>query len=116
MKPELQKNRWAAYWGAACRTYHLRTGRTVAEFFVGGASSDSRPQIPFRGNCRGRTCTRALVGVSMIVGVMVTGLIFVTGSAAMAWQRADCSGPAPRIVQEHADNDQKPGARQNRTR
>jgi hypothetical protein len=52
----------------------------------------------------------------MIVGVMVTGLIFVTGSAAMAWQRADCSGPAPRIVQEHADNDQKPGARQNRTR
>ncbi len=89
--------------GRSCRTYYLCTGPTVAEFFVGGVLGLKAAGFLFGGTAEAGLASRALVGASMIVGVMVTGLIFVTGSAAMAWAAAQIAAVLRRrIVQEHA--------------
>lgn len=103
MKTELQKNRWAAYWGAAAGLIIFALVGLLPSSFVGGVLGLKAAGFLFGGPAEAGLASRALVGVSMIVGVMVTGLIFVTGSAAMAWAAAQIAAVLRRrIVQEHA--------------
>lgn len=103
MKTELQKNRWAAYWGAAAGLIIFALVGLLPSSFVGGVLGLKAAGFLFGGTAEAGLASRALVGASMIVGVMVTGLIFVTGSAAMAWAAAQIAAVLRRrIVQEHA--------------
>lgn len=103
MKTELQKNRWAAYWGAAAGLIIFALVGLLPSSFVGGVLGLKAAGYLFGGTAEAGIASRAIVGASMIIGVTVTGLIFVTGSAVMAWTAAQITSLLRRrIVQGHA--------------
>lgn len=103
MKRELQRNRWAAYWGAAAGLIIFALVGLLPSSFIGGMLGLKAAGYLFGGTAAAGIASRALVGASMIAGVMVTGLIFVTGSAVMAWTAAQIATLLRRrVVQGHA--------------
>lgn len=103
MKTELQKNRLAAYGGAAAGLIIFALVGLLPSSFVGGVLGLKAAGFLFGGTAEAGIASRTIVGVSMIVGVAVTGLIFVTGSAAMAWAAAQVASLLRRrVAQGHA--------------
>jgi len=102
MKAEQHKLRWAAYWGAAAGLIVFTLVGLLPSSFIGGILGLKAAGLLFGMETGATFVSRIFVGISMIVGVAVTGFIFVVSSASFAWAAAQIAELLRRhISQQH---------------
>ncbi|HMK43080.1 MAG TPA: hypothetical protein VK445_02990 [Dissulfurispiraceae bacterium] len=88
MKANNQTTRKAACWGAAAGLILFTIVGLLPSSFVGGVLGLKIAGILLGGAADAALLSRAIVGASMVAGVLVAGLVFVMGSALAAWAGA----------------------------
>ncbi|HSW64072.1 MAG TPA: hypothetical protein VLH56_12315 [Dissulfurispiraceae bacterium] len=88
MKSQNSRARKAAYWGAAAGLGLFAMVGLLPSSFIGGVLGLKLAGSLFGGTFEAGLVSRVVVGASMVFGVLVTGLVFVTGSALIAWTTA----------------------------
>ncbi len=88
MKNQNTRARKAAYWGAAAGLGIFAMVGLLPSSFIGGVLGLKFVGLLFGGTFETGLVSRAVVGASMVLGVLITGLVFVMGSALIAWMAA----------------------------
>ena len=88
MKGQNNRARKAAYWGAAAGLGLFAIVGLLPSSFIGGVIGLKLAGALFGGTFEAGIMSRAVVGASMVLGVLISGLVFVMGSAMVAWTTA----------------------------
>ncbi len=88
MKNQNSRARKAACWGAVAGLGIFAIVGLLPSSFIGGVLGLKLVGVLFGGTLESGIASRAVVGASMVLGVLVTGLVFVIGTALIAWMTA----------------------------